>query len=92
MTVTNKKIVDIVEAKTKVITPALKATTGASADYLLKMDGNGDLTAFAGAKGVQISSSSSTFSTTSLSPTDVTNLSVTITTTGRPVLLMLQPD
>ena len=43
------------------------------------------------AVGQQISSSSGTFSTTSGSATDVTNLSVSITTTGRPVMLMIQP-
>jgi hypothetical protein len=44
------------------------------------------------AVGQQISSSSGSFSTTSASFTAVTNLSVTITTSGRPVMLMLQPD
>lgn len=44
-----------------------------------------------GAVGEQVSSSSGTFSTTSSSFVDVTNLSVNITTTGRPVMLMLQP-
>jgi hypothetical protein len=40
----------------------------------------------------QISSSSGTFTTTSPSFTDVTNLSVTITTTGRPVYLGVMSD
>jgi hypothetical protein len=44
------------------------------------------------AVGQQISNSSGTFSTASGSLTDVTNLSVTITTTGRPVILMLVND
>lgn len=39
--------------------------------------------------GVAASTSSSNFSTTSSSPVDVTNLSVTITTSGRPVKLCL---
>lgn len=42
--------------------------------------------------GQQISSSSGNFSSTGLIYTDVTSLTVTITTTGRPVMLMLQPD
>lgn len=42
--------------------------------------------------GQQTSSSSSTFSTSSTSFTNVTGLSVTFTTTGRPVMLLLQPD
>jgi hypothetical protein len=42
--------------------------------------------------GQQVSSSSGTFTGTSGSYADVTNLSVTFTSTGRPVLLMLQPD
>jgi hypothetical protein len=44
------------------------------------------------AVGQQVSSSSGTFSTNSTSFVDVTNLSATLTTTGRPVMLMLQPD
>lgn len=40
----------------------------------------------------QISSSSGTFSTASASFVDITNLSVTITTTGRPVILKLVAD
>lgn len=42
--------------------------------------------------GQQVSSSSSTFTTASTTPVDVTNLSVSITTTGRPVVIALQPD
>lgn len=42
--------------------------------------------------GVAISSSSGSFSTTSASFVDVTNLSVTITTTGRPIRLELIAD
>lgn len=44
------------------------------------------------ALGQQISSSSGSFSTTSTTFVDVTNLTVTITTTGRPVWVGLQPD
>lgn len=44
------------------------------------------------AVGQQISSSCGSFTTTSLTPVAVTNLSVTITTTGRPVVVTLIPD
>jgi hypothetical protein len=44
------------------------------------------------AVGQQISTSSGTFSTASSSLVSVTNLSVTLTTTGRPVMVFLQPD
>jgi hypothetical protein len=44
------------------------------------------------AVGQQVSNSSGTYSTTSDTYADVTNLSVTITTSGRPVILMLVPD
>jgi hypothetical protein len=44
------------------------------------------------ALGQQVSSSSGNFTTGSTSFTDVTNLSVTITTTGRPVFLSLNSD
>lgn len=44
------------------------------------------------AGGVAISGSSGAFSTTSSTPVNVTNLSVTITTTGRPVWIGLIPD
>lgn len=42
--------------------------------------------------GQQISSASGAANTTSTSFGDVTNMSVTITTTGRPVIIMLVPD
>lgn len=44
------------------------------------------------AGGIAISSSSSAFSTSSTTYVDVTNLSVTIVTTGRPVVLVLNGD
>lgn len=44
------------------------------------------------ALGQQVSASCSGFTTSSTSFVDVTNLSVTITTTGRPVMLMLMAD
>lgn len=44
------------------------------------------------AGGVAISASSGPFDTTSATYVAVTNLSVTITTTGRPVMVMLVPD
>jgi hypothetical protein len=44
------------------------------------------------ALGQQVSSSSGSFSTTSTSLIDITNLSVTITTTGRPVYICLVPS
>lgn len=42
--------------------------------------------------GQQISATCGVFSTTSTSAIDVTNLTVTITTTGRPVMLVMQGD
>ena len=45
-----------------------------------------------GVGGVAISNSSGNFSTTSTTAVDVTNLSVTITTSGRPVAISLIPD
>lgn len=44
------------------------------------------------ALGQQVSSSCGDFFTTSTSFVDVTNLSVSITTTGRPVMIMIIPD
>jgi hypothetical protein len=44
------------------------------------------------AVGQQVSSSTDVFATASATPVDVTNATVTITTTGRPVLLFVQPD
>ena len=44
------------------------------------------------AVGQQISSSSGLFSTEATSFTNVTNLSVNLTTSGRPVMVLLQPD
>lgn len=58
----------------------------------LKVKAGGITQAMRVALGQQISNSSGSFSTSSVAYTDVTNLSVTITTTGRPVLLMLQSE
>lgn len=44
------------------------------------------------AGGVAISTSCGAFTTTSLTPVSVTNLSVTITTSGRPIWVALVPD
>lgn len=44
------------------------------------------------ALGQQVSASCGGFFTASVTPVDITNLSVTITTTGRPVMLSLVPD
>lgn len=44
------------------------------------------------AVGQQLSSSTASFSTTSAVFVDVTNATITITTTGRPVIIMLVPD
>lgn len=76
---------------------------GSNSDIEIKIDGNaryqfgenyrqvttggGD----PGRGGVGISDSSGLFTTTSASYVDITNLSVTITTNGRPVLLLLIP-
>jgi hypothetical protein len=43
-----------------------------------------------GAVGQQVSSACGSFSTSSGTPVDVTNMSVTITTTGRPVMLLVE--
>jgi hypothetical protein len=45
-----------------------------------------------GIRGVAVSTSSGAFTTASPSIVSVTNLSVTITTQGNPVMLMIQPD
>lgn len=46
----------------------------------------------AAANGLAISPTCSTFSSTSSSYVQVTNLAIAIVTTGRPVLIMMQPD
>lgn len=61
---------------------------------LYKLDSGGSETqvdAALGAVNLQTSSSSGAFSTTSTTFVDVTNMSITITTTGRPVVLMIRP-
>jgi hypothetical protein len=45
-----------------------------------------------GSKGQQVSASTGAFNTNSAAYTDVTNATVTITSTGRPVMLFLRPD
>lgn len=78
-------------------TPALSANsvttaaiaTGAVTQAKLAARASGSTVA---AGGVATSASSGAFSTTSLTPVAVTNLSVTITTTGRPVFVGLISD
>lgn len=54
-----------------------------------KINDNAVTQAKRAALGQQVSSSSGAFSTGATSPTDVTNLSVSITTTGRPVFIAM---
>lgn len=70
-------------------TMTLPTAQGAAGSYL-QNNGSGTLTWRASNYG--ISSSSGTFTTTSTTYVAVTNLSVTITTNGRPVMLMVQAD
>lgn len=65
-------------------------STGANAIANTRTRTTGSATVAAG--GVAISPNCSNFSTTSTTLVDVTNLSVTITTTGRAVMIMLQPS
>lgn len=58
-----------------------------------KISGSAGITkAQLAAVGQQLSSSSGTFSTSSVTPVDITNLTVTITTTGRPVYIAVIAD
>lgn len=70
-------------------------TADGSTGQFLKTDGSGNL-AFSSATtpGVnyQISSSSGAFTSGSVTFVDITNLSVSITSTGRPVIVMIVPD
>lgn len=68
-------------------TIAVKAQGITQADLALRATGS---TVAAG--GIAVSSSSGSFSSSSLSVVAVTNLSITITTLGRPVSLKMQPS
>lgn len=68
------------------------AAIGSSAVTTAKINDGAVTQAKRASLGQQVSSSSSNFSTTSTSLTDVTNLSVSITTTGRPVFVGVQSD
>jgi hypothetical protein len=68
---------------------AVKRIVGGAQWYSAPVKSLADLAS--GSAGQQISSSSASFSSSSGSSTPVTNLTVTITTLGRPVLLSLQP-
>lgn len=83
LNVTTSKLADL-----SVTTPKindLAVTTGKLAD-------NSVTQAKRAALGLQTSASSGTYSTTSTTEADITNLSVTITTTGRPVFIGLIHD
>lgn len=66
--------------------------TGNYGSCRLVSDGSSKWATDNGYLGQQVSASSGTFTTTSGSFVDVTNLTVTITTSGRPVLLVIQSD
>lgn len=68
---------------------AAMTSTGSNAISVARTRATGTTVA---AGGVAISTSSGGFSSTSASMTDVTGLSVTITTSGRPVQIVLVPD
>jgi len=88
--VTTAKITDLNVTTAKI--NALAVTTAKINDLAVTTGKIADLAVTQGkraALGQQLSSGSGTFSTTSSSFVDVTNLTVTITTTGRPVFLSL---
>jgi hypothetical protein len=86
----------------------IKLTTGASADESALSDSDGDISldkigtnnlsdgsitqVKLAALNYQLSSSCGTFSATNQADMDITNLSVSITTTGRPILIGLMSD
>ena len=59
---------------------------------MVSWSGSGVTRAKLAAVGQQVSSGTGSYTQTSTSASDVTGSSVTITTTGRPVVLALQPD
>lgn len=67
---------------------AIKRIAGGAQWYVAPAIGRTSLASV----GQQLSSSCSIFSTTSISLVDITNLTVTITTTGRPVVIALLAD
>lgn len=68
------------------------STIEINGDTLRIKDGGTTPAKMSTSAGQQISSSSSTFSSTSASLVDITNLSVSVTTYGRPVFVGLVPD
>jgi uncharacterized protein YjbI with pentapeptide repeats len=89
--VTTAKIADSNVTENKLATGSVTTTKIADSSVTTAKIQNGSITqAKRAALGQQISNDSVAYSTSSSSYVDVTNLSVTITTTGRPVMLMLQ--
>lgn len=92
--VTTQKVADLGVTTAKLADTAV--TTGKINDAAVttaKINDGAVTQAKRAALGQQISATSGAgFTTGSTSLTDVTNLSVSITTTGRPVLLLVQPD
>lgn len=91
--VTTAKIVNLAVTTAKI--DDLAVTTGKINDLAVttgKIAAGAVTPAKLAALGQQVSSSSGNYSTTSTLETDITNLTVTITTTGRPVVIELIPD
>ncbi len=83
----------LVAQKSAIITPgSITGTDIAAATISVANQVARPVSSTASVDGIAVSSASGTFSSNSTSFVDVTNLTVTITTSGRPVMLMLQSD
>lgn len=71
---------------------AASSVTASAANLIIDAFTRSSTGTTVGLRGIAISTSSDTFTSTSAAMTDVTNLSVEITTGGRPVHLSVQPD
>lgn len=74
------------------VSTLVDGTTLDQTGSVLEVKNGGITKAKLAALGLQTSTSSGLFSTASTSFTAVTNLTITITTTGRPVMITLMPD
>lgn len=89
LNVTTAKIADDAVTTAKILDSNVTTAKIADSNVTTAKIADGAVTGPKRVTTVQISSSSGSYSTASASPVDVTNLSVTITLTGRPVLVQL---
>lgn len=83
---------DMTSTAANSIVGALSSVVASVSNLIYDAVSRASVSSSVGIRGIALSDSSGTFASSSTSLTDITNLTVTIVTSGRPVQISLQPD